>query len=99
MMRGRLNSCRTAAFMAKTRSSRPNSAQEKFHSTSHPFAQLMGTGEVDNPLPNDGVVEPFHEFSQVKHRKVSRDLSALLAFSENPSQQAERDLFGPAHVG
>ena len=54
---------------------------------------------IHNPLPNDSVVKSFHEFSQVKNRKVSRDLSPLLALGKNPSQQAERDLLGPAHVG
>jgi hypothetical protein len=59
----------------------------------------MWPSEVHHPLPDDSVVKSFHEFSQVKNRKISRDLSALLAFSENPSQQAERDFLGPAHVG
>src|ERR1700691_65708 len=99
MVSGCLNSCRTAAFIASARSSRLGGAPEKFHRTAYALAQSMGTREDNGPVPNDRVVEPFHEFCKVNDRKISRDLAALLPFSKDFSQQADRDFLGLAHVG
>src|SRR5579872_6080449 len=89
----RPSSCSLLICVSLSEKLRSDAAQEKFHCAPHPLGEFVRPGQVHCPLPNDRVVEPFHELRQVHYGKCACHLASLLALRENFSKQARSSLF------
>jgi len=74
-----------------------DAAQEELNRAIDAFAQFVRTGQINRPLPNHGLIEPLHEFREMKDREGARNLTASLALGEDLAQQPDRNSLGPAH--
>src|ERR1700722_6108252 len=75
------------------------SAQEKIHRALHSVDQFMRTGQIHRPLPDYCVVEPFHKFRQMNHRKRAGDVAAVLTLCQNVPMQICGRLLVLAQLG
>src|SRR5215469_899248 len=108
---GALNSRRRAAFIILAPDDRTtellvtdfelwlNSAQKELHRTVDPLRQFMRTCQVHSPLPNNCVVERFHEFRQMHDGKRARDFATFLPLRKNLPQQARHDALCSTKLG
>jgi hypothetical protein len=73
-------------------------SQEKLYGTQYSIRELVRSGQINRPLPYDGVVETLHEFRQMDNGKIVRNFTPLLSLGQNLSQQIHRGFLVSAHI-
>src|SRR5260370_41442436 len=69
-----------------------DASKEKLEGAVDSLAWLVRACEIHGPLTHDGVVDPFHEFSQMFSGQGEADLDARLNRRENFTDKAGRSL-------
>src|SRR5712692_8504770 len=77
---------------------RTDAPKEKLDGAADSLAEPVRSCEIHGPLTHDGVVDPFHEFSQMFGGKGEADFAARLAGGENFPEQAGRCFLSSTHV-
>src|ERR1700691_2924182 len=73
-------------------------SKEKLYCAAYSICELVRPGQINRPLPYNGVVEAFHKFRQMDNWKIVRNFTPLLSLHENLSQQPNRGFLVPPYI-
>src|SRR5579863_8982534 len=62
------------------------------------LCEFVRAGEIDGPLADNSIEEPFHEFGEMYDGKIAADLSIFLALRDDFAEKADGGCLGSAQL-